>query len=302
MHPGLKRAAETALRYGGPAHLARLGARGRALILAYHNIVPDGGSVGGDRSLHLPRGRFAEQLDLLASLCHIVPLESLLEVGDRSDARPRVALTFDDAYRGTMTLGVEELARRELPATVFVAPGFVGGSSFWWDDLAEPGREGPAPEVRRRGLAEFGGEDAAIRRWAAASAIPSHPPEPLANVASEEELQVATRSPLLTLASHSWSHPNLSTLPDADLRVELARPLAWLRERFPLVIPWLAYPYGISSPEVERAAAVTYRAAVCIDGGWLPRRPRNWYALPRLNVPAGLSASGFVLRISSLLR
>jgi peptidoglycan/xylan/chitin deacetylase (PgdA/CDA1 family) len=300
MHPGLKRLAEAALRYGGPARLARLRTRGRALILGYHNVVPDDAAIEGDRSLHLSQRRFAEQMDLLARLCRVVPLESVLEPDGR-DPRPRVAVTFDDAYRGTMTLGVEELARRGFPATVFVAPGFVGGGAFWWDALTEPGRAGPAPDLRRRGLAEFRGEDAAIRHWAATAAIPSRSPATLATVASEEELHAATRYPRLTLASHSWSHPNLSSLRDDELQPELERPLAWLRERFPRVIPWLAYPYGLASPAVETAAAASYQAAVRIDGGWVPRRPTNRFALPRLNVPAGLSADGFVLRISALV-
>jgi peptidoglycan/xylan/chitin deacetylase (PgdA/CDA1 family) len=294
---------EKALRYGGPANLARLRARGRALILAYHNIVPDGEPAGGDRSLHLPLGRFAEQLDVLASCCNVVPLESLLAPSPPTDSRPRVAVTFDDAYRGAVTLGIDELARRDLPATIFVAPAFVGGGSFWWDALAQAGSDGPAPEVRSRGLEEFRGDDAAIRRWAAESGIPSHPPALPATVATEAELQAACRSPRLTLGSHSWSHPNLSRLDAGALTAELARPLAWLRERFSRVIPWLAYPYGLASPEVERAAAnAGYRAAVRVSGGWLPQRVENPFALPRSNVPAGLSTDGFMLRASALVQ
>jgi hypothetical protein len=37
-----------------------------------------------------------------------------------------------------------------------------------------------------------------------------------------------------------------------------------------------------------------------VDGGWLPPRPDNLFALPRLNVPAGLSADGLALRLSGL--
>ena len=301
MHPRLKTTVEAALRYGGPALVARRLARGRALILAYHNVVPDDAPSGGDRSLHLPRSRFAEQLDLLARLCRVVPLDALLEPPEPSDPRPRAAVTFDDAYRGTVTVGVEELARRDLPGTIFVAPGLLDGRAVWWDVLAASGGGGLAPAVRERGLGEFRGEDDAIRRWASGAGLAAAPAAPLPVVASEDELRAAADYPLLTLASHSWSHANLSRLDEAALRTELSEPLPWLRERYPRVIPWLAYPYGLASPAVREAAAGWYGAAVLSTGGWLPRQSPDRFALPRLNVPAGLSLSGFVLRISALV-
>ena len=62
----LKRAAEFVLAHGGPAALAARRRRGSTLILAYHNVVPDGASPAGDRSLHLPFARFEAQMDRLA--------------------------------------------------------------------------------------------------------------------------------------------------------------------------------------------------------------------------------------------
>jgi peptidoglycan/xylan/chitin deacetylase (PgdA/CDA1 family) len=105
------------------------------------------------------------------------------------------------------------------------------------------------------------------------------------------------------LASHTWSHPNLAALEPAELTAELTRPLAWLRDGFPEPLAVLAYPYGRSSPQVEAAAAAAgYRAALRIDGGWLRSGRGRTHALPRLNVPSGLSLQGFRLRTAGLLR
>ncbi|MGH7719607.1 MAG: polysaccharide deacetylase family protein, partial [Gemmatimonadaceae bacterium] len=118
---------------------------------------------------------------------------------------------------------------------------------------------------------------------------------------TEEELSAAARMPGITLGSHSWSHPDLSQLSREQLGEELTRPLAWLRERYQTVVPYLTYPYGLSSPAVEEAArAAGYRAALRVSGGWATSTARERYALPRLNVPAGLSANGFALRASGL--
>lgn len=300
--PSRQRVKRTAERLLAGAGLPRLGRALRArcgLVLAYHNIVPDDAAVAGDASLHLPRRAFAEQLDLLARHYDIVPLDALLRGGRAGGGRPRVAITFDDAYRGAVTLGAEELARRGMPATIFVAPALLGRGSFWWDALAERGG-GLREDFRGRALEECRGEDEAVRNRAAELGLQARSVPCLA-AASEAELARAAERPGITLGSHSWSHPNLAALAGPELEEQLARPLEWLRERFASVIPWLSYPYGRSSPAVERRAAATgYRAALRIGGGALPSRPRSPYALPRVNIPAGLSPSGFALRAAGL--
>src|SRR5207253_4854215 len=58
MRSALKAVVEGLLAHGGAATLARAARRGGALVLAYHNILPDGVPATGDRSLHLARARF----------------------------------------------------------------------------------------------------------------------------------------------------------------------------------------------------------------------------------------------------
>jgi peptidoglycan/xylan/chitin deacetylase (PgdA/CDA1 family) len=276
-----------------------------AVVLAYHNIVPDGAEVLGDRSLHLPQREFARQLDLLRETHDVVPLAQVLEPPSGPRTRPRAAITFDDACQGAVTAGIDELTRRGMPATVFVAPAFVGGRSFWWDALAGTGAEGLPDDVRRHALEVLAGRDDAVRQWAERNALAIHSVPDHQTCATEAQLRELDGTEGITLASHTWSHPNLARLPREELEEELTRPLAWLRERFRHVIPWLTYPYGLASPQVVAAAArAGYRGALLVEGGWLPRHPResiDLYALPRQNIPSGLSLNGFELRVSGLL-
>ena len=139
-----------------------------------------------------------------------------------------------------------------------------------------------------------------MRAWAAAVGMGKRPLPAYMKVASEARLaQALPRG--ITLASHSWSHPALSALPADELAPELARPLAWLRERFPGTLDWISYPYGATSPAVERAAhAAGYAAALRVDGGWI-RPGAERYDLPRLNVPAGMSLRGFEIRAAGIV-
>lgn len=296
----LKHAIETLLVGSGATRLARARLGGQVLVLAYHNIVPEGERATGDLSLHLAQRAFGAQLEALARTHDIVPLEDAVRPvpGAR---RPRAAITFDDAYRGAVVAGVAELARLGLPATIFVAPAFVGGGNFWWDALAAD--SGLDEVLRAEALDALKGRDAAIRAWAAGRGIPARPLPHHQTVASEEELGTAVRIPGIRLASHTWSHPNLARLEGPQLREELERPLTWLRERFPDTLPWLTYPYGLSSPSVEEeAAAAGYAGALRVAGGWLnPAGDISRFALPRYNVPAGLSLRGFELRAAGIL-
>lgn len=279
----------------------------RPLVLAYHNVVPDGMAPAGDRSLHLPLSLFIEQIEWVARQAEVVSLPELL-VTDQAKGVPkgrqrRVAITFDDAYRGAVTLGLPELARRGLPATVFVAPEFVGGRSFWWDALA--GTDGLPNDLRAHALDALGGADAAVRRWAVEQGRVSVPVPPMLEVATEDELRAASAFDGLSFGSHTWGHRNLAQVGPEDAEGELARPLAWLRDRLPRVLSWLSYPYGIDAPALDRfIREAGYTAAVLVSGGSIARGTDGVgdpLRVPRLNVPAGLSRRGLAMRYAGVL-
>ncbi len=275
--------------------------RGSTLILAYHNIVPDDAPPAGDRSLHLPLARFRSQIDRLQETHDVVDLAEVRRAPAISK-RPRVAITFDDAYRGALGLALPELARRGLPATVFVAPGILGSTGCWWDLLAAPDGSGLSPIVRNHVLQVLRGDGSAAVAWARSQGMPLAALPAHAAIATEDELHIAAALPGIKLGVHTWSHCNLATVSDAELDGELVGPLTWLRERFERVVPWLAYPYGLSAPQTpERAQRAAYDGALRIEGGWLAPGPAAAFVLPRLNVPAGLSPDGFILRASGLI-
>ena len=269
-------------------------------MLAYHNVLPDGEGLSGNTNLHLPQREFGRQLDILGSSHDVVPIDEIFEDSSRS-TRPRVVITFDDAYAGCLTAGVDELRKRGMPATIFTAPSLLGLTP-WWDTLAEPPTGIIPDDVRDRALTELRGQQEAVVRSAAAAPREAHQRSLLPLIGTEPQLADAAATPGITLGSHTWSHPNLCALEESEIQTELTRPLEWLQSRFDSVVPWLSYPYGFFNGTVARVAAnAGYRGAFRIDGGWLPPQARRQlHALPRLGVPFGLSLSGFRLRLAGL--
>lgn len=275
-----------------------------AAVLAYHNIVPSGEVAAGDVGLHVDQRELGDQLDFLAEWGDVVALAAL-EVGaaDRGADRPRLVVTFDDAYTGSLTAGVAELEARELSATVFVPPGLLGEPAFWWDALAPGAGQALAPAVRAHALEALQGRQERILAWAKEERLPVAALPEHARPASEATLIEAARYRHLTLGAHTWSHPNLASIGPADSREEHHRTKAWLTERAPRYIDWLAYPYGLYTDETVALASECFDGAVSIDGG-LARSRGAWgrrHALPRINVSRGLTLDGLALRLAGLL-
>ncbi|MEX2048897.1 MAG: polysaccharide deacetylase family protein [Gemmatimonadota bacterium] len=307
MATGWKRTVERlAARSGLTRAWARLAVPSTA-ILAYHNIVPHGEPAAGDVSLHVDQRAFGDQLDFLLEWGDIVPLDTLssdtVSRAGRGARRPQIVVTFDDAYRGTMTAGVEELRARGVAGTVFVPPGLLGLHAFWWDTLAPAGGGPLADKVRDHALGPLAGRQGSILEWAVSERIPvSDIPEHACPCDEASLLRGASYEPL-TLGAHTWSHPNLARVPLEESRNELLRCRSWLAERAPRYLDWLAYPYGLRTGETVALASEHFAGALLVDGG-LARahgkgRPRR--EVPRINVPRGLTLEGLALRLAGLL-
>lgn len=289
---------ESAFVRTGLTALARERMRGRTLVLAYHNVVADGHEPRGDRSLHIPVRAFRRHLDVIQRLCDVIGLRAIGAAP--TSWLPRVVITFDDAYRGALTHALPELARRSLPCTVFVPAGFVPDGTFWWDDLARSDA-GLTAEIRAAALTAGRGCDGEVRALFAGR-VPASAASAGERCATIDELRAAVSSGLATLGSHTWSHPNLARATPTELATELERSRQWLESNFASsTVSAISYPYGLESPEVRAAARrAGYDMGFLVSGGWMPVGANDPMALPRLNVPAGLSAAGLTLRLSGL--
>lgn len=100
-------------------------------ILIYHQVLtrPDPLMPGT-----VIRDQFEQQMALLRA--HFQPI-SLLDGVQRmkeGTLTPRcVCVTFDDGYADNLTVAAPVLSKYGIPATVFVAPGFLDGGIMWND-------------------------------------------------------------------------------------------------------------------------------------------------------------------------
>ena len=304
MRSGWKRLAEWALvRSGLPAHLQARRPRS-TVIIAYHNIVPRGERAVGDLSLHVDQDVFSEQLSVLMDSHDVVGLETLGSGHEPPGSRPIAVITFDDAYLGAMTAGIEELSKRTLPATVFVAPGLLGAEGFWWDLYHPSNDRSAAGAIRRHALRALQGRQHAVLDWATQEGLARNVLPPHAKPATRDTFLHQAERSTVTLGAHTWSHPNLTRLNSEECTEELGRAPRWLQQTTNRAIDWLAYPYGMRTARVVHAARDLFEGGLLVTGGAFATGALDsldMLQLPRLNISRGVSADGFRLRLSGFV-
>jgi peptidoglycan/xylan/chitin deacetylase (PgdA/CDA1 family) len=110
--------------------------RSHGLVLLYHRVAHP--SLDPWNICVRPE-HFDAHVIALRRHADVVPLPDLPAAvrARRPGQRPAAAITFDDGYVDNLEQAAPILARREAPATVFLATGFIGRAApFWWDRLA----------------------------------------------------------------------------------------------------------------------------------------------------------------------
>lgn len=104
------------------------------IILMYHRIATPPVDPWG---LAVRPEHFEEQLAVIQRRrCSLPMSEFVQRFGRGTLPRNAVAITFDDGYVDNLTEARPRLAAAGLPATLFLATGFVGRQhEYWWDEL-----------------------------------------------------------------------------------------------------------------------------------------------------------------------
>ena len=283
-----------ALQHAGITTLARR-FRDGALVLCYHNVVPESAAQVGDTALHLSADQFTHQMQWLKRHYRVVSLHELVDrLARGASVRGIAAITFDDGYAGVFVHAWPLLRDMGLPATMFiVADAPAGRAAFWWDHpaVAQSAHNG----ARDRRLHSLRGDRAAIL-----SEVSAEPVQALPNTHLPADWPVVAQAAAaggagggLDIGAHTITHRTLTTLSDRELTEELVTARAMIGAHTGAAPTLLSYPYGIWDARVAEAARrAGYRAAVTLDFG-LNIHGIDPLELRRINIPASISPPAF---------
>ena len=138
---GLRR---TFLKYVTAA-LSPSGPKGRLLILIYHRVARE---VDPMRPKELDARGFQWQMELMANYFNVLPLSEACQRLEYGELPERAAcITFDDGYADNAEVALPILKHCGMPATFFIASGFLNGGRMWNDTIIEVMRKSPSPGI-----------------------------------------------------------------------------------------------------------------------------------------------------------
>ena len=250
---------------------------------------------------------FDRLMGMLAANFEVIGLaEALRRAETGALSGPTVSITFDDGYADNFSVALPILQRHGLPATFFVASGFIDGGRMWNDSIIETMRrlndgrhEFDLPEGGVFDLSDW-----ESRRRAATATIGAWkhlpPTERQARVdrlagrvrdlpqdlmMTKQQLRAMAAAPGVSIGGHTRSHPILASLPTDEARAEIEGGKADLEGMLQHELTLFAYPNGrhgrdYRSEHAELVRQAGFTAAMATDWGTLGAATDR-YAIPR---------------------
>jgi peptidoglycan/xylan/chitin deacetylase (PgdA/CDA1 family) len=302
------------------ALLSPAGTRARLTVLIFHRVRPV-------RDPLFPReldaDAFFERLSWLRAWCNVLPLEEAVDGLARGTLPGRAAaITFDDGYADNHDVALPILREMGLPATFFIATGFLDGGRMWNDTVIEAIRRTAQPALALGALGlgslELGCVEA--RRTAAMTVIgalkhrpPAERDEAVARVAdaaavdlpadlmmsSDKVRRLAAAG--MGIGAHTITHPILASADDAMARREIGGSREILEGLVRRPVRLFAYPNGRPGADYrarhvamvkETGFAAAFSTAIGAATGADAR-----FELPRFT-PWGTSATHWGVRLA----
>jgi len=300
------------------------GARARLSILIYHRVLPTEDTFN---DWDVTAAEFGLQMRALSEQFTPLPLgEAVARLASGSLPARAVCVTFDDGYADNAEIALPILRKFRMPATFFIATGYLDGGRMFNDTVTEAIRACAAPtlDLASLGLGTVALDSVAAKRAAIAKLLPvlKYMPAPeraswanrladtagipgRSNLMMREEQVRELHAAGMEIGAHTVTHPILlNTAPDAARReiVESGRRLAEILRQ---PISLFAYPNG--KPGVDYGAE---HVAMVRDAGYSTAVSTGWgvataqsdrFQLPRFT-PWDRTPGRFALRLIRNMR
>ncbi len=125
----------------GLAYLNTLGKaqlRSNSVVLMLHRVIEnkEQAQLPHNNPLCVDKETFENLLVFLKKHFDIVDLERALD--GKSNAKPKLALTFDDGWKDNILHAYPILQKHNVPASIFLSTDYIGtNKGFWWQSIAE---------------------------------------------------------------------------------------------------------------------------------------------------------------------
>lgn len=297
------------------------GRLGRHQVLLFHRVLPALDEMMPDEPDEELFDRLVQRLARDFNVIALSDAVARSETGSLPSAS--LSITFDDGYADNFTAALPILEKYRVPATFFIATGFLNGGRMWNDTLVETARRLPvgefidplepdsapvriASDADRREFAyrairhckylPLAERDEKVNRFASLQDAPL--PDSL--MMTDEQVRQMHASAYSEVGAHTRSHPILAECDDAQALQEVSQSVDDLENILGERPSLFAYPNGqlgkdFLAPQTRLIAEAGLEAAVTTDWGVL-KRDTDPFQIPRFS-PWGKNVNRIVIDV-----
>jgi len=316
-------------RYSGLFRFSTWINRNTLKILLYHGFasLDDNKGLMNFDGKHLNIDEFESHLILITKYC--TPISLVTAISKRKLPTNPIVLTFDDGYKNNYTYAFPLLKKYKIPVTIFVTTGFVDRINYMWTDRLEH-----IISCAHSKNINFSWEEDKLKlelstdkekmntiRFIKNYAKALYEPKKLSfldklqeNLKIEYdwdkipslflpltwyEIRKMNRNSLISIGSHTITHPILSKCTYEQQRKELMLSQQRIKEELGEDCNLFAYPNGkitdYNQETIELLRKLKYLGAVTIVPGYINNNGRDNFQLNRFGAGINLEELGTVV-------
>ncbi len=254
----------------------------KSFILMYHRIIPLAEKFPGiiQPGMYVTDETFERHLVFLKNKFSIIPLHEMVHRIKRGQTTGGCcSITFDDGWRDTYDMAFPLLKRHQVPASVFLASGYIGTDKWFWPEelawcleklLKQDGWDAKTDGIIKSLMPEMNSSnrnnhtnliDSAIMKVkkyrperreallaAMREALPGRSRERL--MMSWSEAAEMQKSGLVSFGAHTVDHIYLDQVEPETARLEISSSKQVIEDRLGVPVTLFAYPNGNYTPQM----------------------------------------------------
>jgi len=296
----------------------RLTKKNGAIILMYHSITNSKNHCFIDPAYAMDINNFERQMKFLFKHRYVISMDELSKqlAEGKTPKRGTVAITFDDGYLDNYELAAPILKKYNLPATIYLATGYVSRSEPQWIDQLHWLFEirtchslnlkenniyknfdlGKKCELHRaysvlvsQLIVSDQKARAALLSHIRNELKPSH--EMPRTTLSWDEIKVMMgKYSNIEIGAHTNGHISLTTMDMKSIVEDISTCKREIESQLGYCPKHFSYPYGRTNPEVRSIVeSMNFKSAAVTDPASLIDINSDLFCLPRLNAPKSMS-------------
>ncbi len=191
----------------------------------------------------------------------------------------QVLVTFDDGWSANLEL-VDTINQYAVPVTIFIPPDAVTEGNFWWEYVTEYYKSTADPLLEKAKFKKFVYDEFRDRLDPIKKSV-----QLSRTVMTREQVVEISQNPLVTIGSHSLTHPILVRCGTEALEKEISNSKTilegWINNR----VDYLAYPNGdYNDAVISECRKAGYKMCFSTRQEYLEGLIHDKFTIPRFSV------------------